>query len=650
MKSKRKNRKSIKYMKHIKITNHRKSVRRKYTYKNKGGAFLAAGLAKNLAKKAFTMGASTLKDKVEDVERKGPSLFKTALSNPISLSKFKPRMPHFDEDRDIKYYFKKGMYALYKVMSSLVTLPIRNLDEVIPPELCKQFTDNNFICSQPMIQYLLTGTKQDYKKILLEKDANDCIQFDEDGNKIVKCKSEQKGGRGGNIVVGCDKTSTPKFKKNDRVIVYLNENEQNENANSAYVELNDKKWIIGTIILAKDNYTIQIDNGGILTRPYSATTEEIREYNNDWNEFYKEFYNMPKIVLQDFYDTGHKYGDPLIKRLNEILKIIYKKSNIYRIVGLFVYLSKYTWQAHKTLITLDKKNKFVASINTLIDKYKSANLDYLHDNRLRTKIIFINMMMIYDRYLDGKSIDETLEELDDKTERMQDAISKKLKIIEEKLVKFNLYLRKYECPMSKVESLLNTINNAELLENMLKTCTILLGDENNYKPMEGEDEKEKRKKRIQSCDLTYDYDLTVKPDSTHLDFNIDPEQEPPSCESCSSNKWAEVIVRYGCFFSKALNGNKNNMTYILINIVQDMATINNSNDSNQDEDPVILNIKHILQNIECRSNLREVISNRIQALNIINQNSHNDNNDNNNNDNNDNNNDNYYDNDDSKNR
>lgn len=92
-----------------------------------------------------------------------------------------------------------------------------------------------------------------------------------------------------------------------------------------------------------------------------------------------------------------------------------------------------------------------------------------------------------------------------------------------------------------------------------------------------------------------------------MDFNVDPEKEPPKCKSCSST-WAEVVVRYGCFFSKALHGNKNNMTYILMNIVQDMATINGSND------PIIESIRDILKNIECRTNLREVISNRIKEI------------------------------------
>jgi hypothetical protein len=121
------------------------------------------------------------------------------------------------------------------------------------------------------------------------------------------------------------------------------------------------------------------------------------------------------------------------------------------------------------------------------------------------------------------------------------------------------------------------------------------------------DEKENRINRIKSCDAKHNNNLSIIPDSTYMEFDIDPEKEQPKCKSCS-NAWAEVVVRYGCFLSKALHGNKNNMTYILINIVQDMATINGSND------PIIESITDILKNIECRSNLRTVISNRIKEL------------------------------------
>ena len=660
MKSK-KNRKTIRIkLKHKQTIKHIRSKtikNKKYTHK--GGAFLAGMVGKSLLKGVAKQGMKQVKaqgkDAMKDLEtqskaaakdpskliaqgqdmlkgmmgpqgqssgpgqatsgqssdaRQGSSLMKSSMS----LKKLSP----FSDDKDIKYYFKKGMYALYTIMSSLVTLPIRNLNEVIPPELCKQTTDNNFVCSQSLIQYLLTGSKEDYKKILIDSDKKDCLELEEDGNKIVKCKKPLLGGQkiqgqlGGNIVIGCNKNETnPVFKKNDRVIVL----DDTQNANAAHVVLNDKKWFIGTITRLKDEYTIQIDNGGVLSIPFTVENNKMMEYNNDWNDFYKEFYNMPKVVLQDMYDIGHAIGDPIIEKINKIMKIIYKKNGIYKIVKIFSFLSGKIWQCYSMLLKMDQDNVLVVAIKKLVETYKEKKYGANHmlgtnkvfgEKKLNTMVTFNCMLMIYDRYLNGKSIDQTLAELDSNNNRIQAAIGKKLIMIQEKLLKFNVYLRKYACPMNKLESFIHNINNKGLLEKMLESLNRLL-DEDNYEVLQGE-EKEKRINRIKSCDAKYSYDLSIMPDSTYMDFEIDPEKEQPKCKSCS-NAWAEVVVRYGCFFSKALNGNKNNMTYILINIVQDMATINGSND------PIIESITEILKNIECRSNLRKVISNRIDELN-----------------------------------
>ena len=88
-------------------------------------------------------------------------------------------------------FLNLSVQAILKIVGSMTTLPIRNVDELIPPELCKTFA-NPFACSQSVLQYLFTGTKPDHRKVLPESDKNDCISYDEDGNKIVHCK--QKGG------------------------------------------------------------------------------------------------------------------------------------------------------------------------------------------------------------------------------------------------------------------------------------------------------------------------------------------------------------------------------------------------------------------------------------------------------------------------
>jgi hypothetical protein len=590
---------SIKY---IKRKSSAKTIKNKYTHKGGGrGGRSKASKPKPKPKPPPKPPPKT--DPAGASSGKGTALMKSAMS----LKKFTPAgmLSSMSSEKDIKYYLKKGLYALYKVMASLVALPIRNLNEVIPPELCKQTTDSDFVCSQSLIQYLLTGSKQDYKKILIDSDKKDCMEYEEDGNKIVKCKKAELQLGGGGIVIGCNKNEPPPiFKKNDRIIVL----DDAQDSNAKHVVLNDKKWFIGTIKRITDKYIIQIDNGGEITRKFTVTPHEINKYDDEWKDFYKEFYNIPKVVLQDMYDMGHEIGDPVIERMNQIIKMIYNKSGIYRIVEIFVFLSTKIWQCYSMLLKMDEDNVLVVAIKNLVDKYKEKKYG---EKQLNTMVIFSCMLMIYNKVKEGITVEKILNELDIHADRVKFAIGKKLKLIQEKLTKFNLYLRKYECPKNKLESMIHNINNVELLEKMSEALDTLLGDNKNYEVMQG-DEKEHRINRIKSCDSkyrTYGYDLTVKPESTYMDFNIDPEKKP-KCKSCS-NAWAEVVVRYGCFVSKALHGNKNNMTYILMNIVQDMATINGS------KDPIIEIIRNILKNIECRTDLRTVISNRIKELNPL---------------------------------
>jgi hypothetical protein len=173
-----------------------------------------------------------------------------------------------------------------------------------------------------MLQYLFTGSKKDYKKILLDKDKKDCIEFDEDGNRFVKCKKHGGNGNynqnGGNLIEGCDKSDI-KFKINDRVLVTIEDNEIDINRNASYIEEEGTKWFIGTVIGVKeDNYSIQIDNGGISVTDHDS----IRVYDNDWNDFYDELHKLPDlkeirknrdkdeeqlVVIDDWIAEIHKY-------------------------------------------------------------------------------------------------------------------------------------------------------------------------------------------------------------------------------------------------------------------------------------------------------------------------------------------------------
>ena len=174
------------------------------TKKMKGGAFLSgAALTKLGAMQTAASGTSGTSGK------SGSGTSGASGSGTLSLKDL--------SEMTFTKFVNLSMQAILKIASSITTLPIRNVDELIPPELCKKFA-NPFACSQSVLQYLFIGTKPDNKKVIPDSDKNDCISYDEDGNKIVNCK--QKGGTitrkktkynysnlyqyGGGMIIGCE--------------------------------------------------------------------------------------------------------------------------------------------------------------------------------------------------------------------------------------------------------------------------------------------------------------------------------------------------------------------------------------------------------------------------------------------------------------
>jgi len=88
----------------------------------------------------------------------------------------------------IKYGAREAAKALNRVLGIIITAPISTMDNIIPIHVCKKYAYNDYMCTQPAIEYFITGSKADYKKVLLDKDKTDCLEYDEKGNKIVECK------------------------------------------------------------------------------------------------------------------------------------------------------------------------------------------------------------------------------------------------------------------------------------------------------------------------------------------------------------------------------------------------------------------------------------------------------------------------------
>ena len=337
---------------------------------------------------------------------------------------------------------KDGAKTLAKVLGSIISLPVRNLDEIIPPQLCSRFMENDFVCSQTMLQYLFTGSKKDYKKMLLPEDKKNCITYDEKGNRIVQCKisggsgnselKKYKGGTATEMIIECNKKTSETQSQSDDT------------------------------------------NSGKLTNPKGSKSPT----------------------------------DP------------------------------------------------------------------------------------------------------DPDDKLNKHMERKLKLLLDKLIKVNLYLRKYQCPKDKLISLIEKIKDKKLLEKMLELCNKLLGDYNFNLSLSDQN-------RTKQCDEEFKYNKTERGEEYTDDLKVVPEikymrlwykEGETDCKTCSM-PWADLLGKYACLLSSSLIGSKNEINYILLNIVQDMDVIEKGTGK-----AIYTNITHIIKNIECRSNLRKVLQNQIDKL------------------------------------
>lgn len=394
----------------------------------------------------------------------------------------------------IKYGAREAAKALNRVLGIIITLPISTMDNIIPIHVCKTYAYNDYMCTQPAIEYFITGSKADYRKVLLDTDKTDCLEYDETGNKIVACKPKPPP------------TPVPPPP-------------------------------VAPPVAAKPS------GPGMLSKMKSGISSKL---------------------------SGLKTG------------ITSKLSGL---------TSKFT-----------KK----------IPGMKG-----------------------------GKS--EMIIECDppkpETVKRKLGKVSKELNLIKNKLLRINLFLRKYECPPKKLKTLIDNINDVELLEKMEKLCAVLI---DGYKNDSNDTTLTARLARINTCDTEYIAGVTnigtdpknpnvkldttvpvtipVKSDFTYFDFNIkdkdlipeDGDKRSPACKSCKSpvDVWTRVFFKYGCLLESSVSGNKNNINRLLSTVMEEIT----SKEMKFKNDPIIQHISNILKNIECRSGLRKIMADRVEKL------------------------------------
>jgi hypothetical protein len=86
---------------------------------------------------------------------------------------------------------------------------------------------------------------------------------------------------------------------------------------------------------------------------------------------------------------------------------------------------------------------------------------------------------------------------------------------------------------------------------------------------------------------------------------VEVDEEPP-CETCDGSPMFYAFGKYSSFLSDSILGRKDSLDHILINMIHEIASIK--------DNPIGKKIIEILKNIECRSNLRQVIQDQIDSL------------------------------------
>ena len=136
----------------------------------------------------------------------------------------------------------------------------------------------------------------------------------------------------------------------------------------------------------------------------------------------------------------------------------------------------------------------------------------------------------------------------------------------------------------------------------------------NNDPLSKYNNLSKNRLRATSCDKNYlkqqkDLELSlpkldIVPDAKHIKFL----GKKHICTRCHE-AWIPMVGKYACLLSSSLFGSKNDINYILINILHDMTS-----NTISDENPLKKNIIAILKNINCRSDLTKVIQERINEI------------------------------------
>ena len=475
--------------------------------------------------------------------------------------------------------------SMRNVITATLVVPTLSINQIITPSLCKYYLKNDRICAQTISEYIFKGSRPDFSKRKLT-DEEKCIELNPDTNKYEQCKPAKMkgGGKKNELIITCKENVHHGLYKNDRVMVYhklpLIANKLGENV------------YIGKILSISgprnEHFEIKLENSTEepIKVEYIDNDPNIIKYDKKFQSFLSEF----KKYFQNMYKNNIKWS----KKSNENL-------NLFLVASLFTLLGAL---AIPTIIGLaaalgisvvaaigTKKVVEVIGIKFPILLFELSCKIYVKIAESKTRqAAYLAMMK---RIID-----------DDKVKS-----EKKNLYILKQLIKINNHLRLYECPKDVLESIFAMIRDIHLLEKIQNIVNQFLEGEK----QELEDQEK--------CDTKYDAlkkpifpKFVLKPDVEYVHiqnhffnyfrpFYIDPEEENKK-ESCNKINRLDPL-RLLDSFDKTIRGDKDNIAHIVINIFQGISSSNGD---------IYDNTKEILKNIQCRTDLINIIKRRIEQL------------------------------------
>ena len=423
----------------------------------------------------------------------------------LMASKLAPGLlPKEEKDSFLVKMMKYSTKVLGSVMTMLFSLPSRNLDELIPPKECKKYASNDYICSEPLLNILAFGTKTDHKKILLDKD--DCLQYDETGNKIVSCKIT--GGYNPLVITG--------------------------------------------------GYNPLVITGG-------------------YNPLVKD---PDDGIIDEAIDQEERKKEKKKKKTAWFLKAKLEDLNI-KLMQINLYLRKYKFPKGKIKELIEKIN----------DKDLLQNMLDLCNDLLGKDDIYNETSGYKER---GLKCDKDLMDVSKKLELNLD-----LKVKPD--AKHIHFFSKYKNPTRKIKggAMLASIAGKALTS---KTGQKMAKGAFNFVSKQALSQIPGAGSDLSKLSGMAGQFLGSTKSNTS---NSNNEIEPP-CETCDGSPMFYAFGKYSSLISDSILGRKDSLDYILINMIHEFASIK--------DNPIGQKIIEILKNIECRSNLRQVIQDQIDSL------------------------------------